>query len=155
MSRCLPMLSMVLPKTELFISLKKSFLKSFSAFFHQTAFISIYDFNQVFFVKLNDFVDFFQKLIHYLILALYLLFVWCILLILFCKLATSFLTLLTFLILGKNSKLIQNFVKTVNYYENFINFHVKIHVNFQDTEHQLQESILHYLFHCNFLWNLY
>ena len=125
MSRSLPMLSMVLPKTELFISLKKSFLKSFSAFFHQTAFISIYDFNQVFFVKLNDFVDFFQKLIHYLILALYLLFVWCILLILFCKLATSFLTVLTFLILGKNSKLIQKFCKNGKLLRKFYKFSCK------------------------------
>ena len=58
------MFSIVLPKTELFMSLKKSFSNSFLALALRLVFMSMYDFNQGLSFKLDtsvNFGDFYAK----------------------------------------------------------------------------------------------
>ena len=57
---CFLIFSIVFPKNALFISLKKSFSKSFFAFFHSFVFISMYDFSKATLINLITLCSFFK-----------------------------------------------------------------------------------------------
>ena len=120
MSLCFPKLSMVLPKTKLFISSKKSFSKSFLALFLRLVFTSMYDFNQAFWLNLMTLCIFFKTDPWFN--ACFTFLMWITYLLLSCKLAKQHVFLL-----------FQFSLLLVNHYE--------VHAIVLDTEHQLQEDV--------------
>ena len=91
MSLYFHILCKIFPKAELFINLKKSFSKSFKVFF-----ISISDFNHTFWWSLMNLCIFFKTSPY--VSACFKFLMWIIHSFLTCKLATSFLTCIIFVI---------------------------------------------------------
>ena len=110
----------VLPKTALFINLRKNVSKSCFALFLRYVFISIYGFSQAFWLNLITLWTnpWFNACFKFLM--------WIIFSVLLCKLPTNFSTFSIFIL----------FAKIVN--------HCEGHVIFQDIEHQLHWNIVHY-----------
>ena len=101
-SLCFLTFSIIFPKTELFINLKKPFSKSCFAFYLRSVFISIYGFSQAFWLNLITLWTFFKAnpwfnpCFKFLMCRTYS--------VLSCKLSTSFLTFSIYILSGKNSK---------------------------------------------------
>ena len=115
-------LSIVLPQTELFISLKKHYSKSFFTFFVSSVLMSMDHFNRDFRINLMPLWIFFKTNPW---LNAYIRFPICVI---------NFFWL---------HQLCLFHSKTVNHY--------KARVDCQNIEYQLQKYIFHYFFYCNFL----
>ena len=93
--------SMVLPKLEVLLNLKKSFSKSFFAFFLSSVFRSMYGFNQSFLLNLTTQCTFFKTNPWFSACFQFFMFLF---FNLSCKLAASFSTLWIYIFPGKNSR---------------------------------------------------